>query len=55
MEETIVCLEAGKQGAEALGSKQQNAEVAYAYREMLRRWPGEKRVQELKSVSESRG
>jgi hypothetical protein len=48
MEEAMICLEAGMQGATALQSKQRTAEVQYAYQQMLKRWPHEESVQQLR-------
>jgi hypothetical protein len=53
MEEAIICLEAGKQGARALESRQRSAEVEYAYQTMLRRWSKEERVKKLEAPLES--
>ncbi len=47
MEEAIACMNAGKQGALALESKQRRREVITAYTEMSRQWPGELRIQTL--------
>jgi hypothetical protein len=47
MEEAIDCFEAGRQGARLLESKQRNAEIDYAYLEMLKQWPREEHVQKL--------
>ncbi len=53
MEEALLCLETGKQGALALESKQRHTEVAYASQQMLRQWPNEPKVQKLNSSSDS--
>jgi DNA-binding SARP family transcriptional activator len=45
MEEAIACVEAGKQGAMNLESKQRHTEVEYVQLMMLKQWPQEKRVQ----------
>jgi DNA-binding SARP family transcriptional activator len=47
MEEAIACLEAGKQGARDLESKQRRAEVDYAYREIHQLWSAETQVHVL--------
>ena len=51
LEEAIACFEAGKKGAEGLGSQQRIAEVAYSYQRMGQQWPHEARVKHLETVS----
>ena len=47
LEEAIICLEAAREGANKLESKQRGMEVDYAYLKMLDQWPNETRVQSL--------
>lgn len=55
MEEAIACLEAGKQGARDLESKQRRAEVDYAYREIHQLWSAETRVHVLADLLDGDG
>jgi len=48
LEEATTCFEAAKQGATELESKQRGMEVNYAYLKMLKQWPKEVLVQDLK-------
>jgi transcriptional regulator with XRE-family HTH domain len=47
MEEALTCWKMGKQGSEALASKQRNQEIDFAYQALLRQWPGEMKIQNL--------
>jgi len=47
MEEAMECFSAAKRGSIVLESKQRNIEVDFANRQMLQRWPREKKVQRL--------
>jgi DNA-binding SARP family transcriptional activator len=51
LEEAFACIEAGRQGARDLESKQRMAETDYAYQLMLKQWPTEKRVKQLQGAN----
>jgi DNA-binding SARP family transcriptional activator len=53
MEEAIACMNAGKQGARALESKQRRREVSTAYAKMSIQWPREVMIQTLNNDDES--